>query len=78
MLVALILPHEIESVLVEIEAHKRLHSQYEVCQVKCMLDLLAIQPFYFKVFIIKLDILVYAIVHNLHLVKSDKLSLSLS
>lgn len=78
MLVALILPDEIESVLVEIKTHKRLHCQDKVCQVECMLNFMAIQPLYFKVLIIKLDILVYAIVHNLHLVKSDKLSLSIS
>ncbi len=78
MLVTLILPDEIESVLVEIEAHKRLHCQDEVCQVESMLNLMAVQPLYFKVLIIKLDILVYAIVHYLHLVKSDKLSLSIT
>lgn len=75
MLVTLILPDQIESVLVEIEAHERLYCQDEVRQVECMLNLLAINPLYIKVFIIKLDILVYAIVHYLHLVETNKLSL---
>ena len=77
MLVALILSDEIEAILVKVEAYEWFHCQYKVSQIESMLNLLAINTLYFKILIIKLDILVYAIVHNLHLVKTDKLPLQI-
>lgn len=77
MLVALILPDEIESILVKVETNEWLHCQDKVRQIERMLDLLAIQAFYFKILIVEFDILVNAIVHYLHLIKSDKLSISI-
>ena len=73
MLVAPILPYEVEAILIEVQAHERLHGQDEVSEIVCMLDLSAVLPLCFQELCVELDVLLKAVVHYVHLVVSNEL-----
>jgi len=73
MLVAPILPHEVEAILIEIQAHERLHGQDEVSKIVGMLDLPAVLPLCLQELRVEFDVLLKAVVHNVHLVVPNEL-----
>jgi len=73
MLVAPVLPHEIEAILIKIQAHERLHSQDEVSKIVGMLDFLAVLSLSLQELRVEFDVLLKAVVHNVHLVVPNEL-----
>ena len=73
MLVAPVLPHEVEAILIEVQAHERLHGQDEVSEIVGMLDLTAVLPLSLQKLRVELDVLLKAVVHYVHLVVPNEL-----
>jgi hypothetical protein len=73
MLVAPVLPHEIEAILIEIQAHEWLNVEDEVSKIVGMLDLPAVLPLCLQELRVEFDVLFKAEVHNVHLVVPNKL-----
>jgi hypothetical protein len=73
MLVAPILPHEVEAILIEVQAHEWLHCKDEVSKIVSMLDLPAVLPLCLQELRVEFDVLFKAVVHNVHLVVPNKL-----
>jgi hypothetical protein len=73
MLVAPVLPHKVEAILVKVQTNERLHGQDEVSEIVGMLDLPAVLPLSLQELRVELDVLLEAVVHYVHLVVPNKL-----
>ena len=73
MLIAPVLPNEVEAILIEVQAHEWLHGKDEVSEIVGMLDLPAVLPLCLQELRVEFDVLLKAVVHNVHLVVPNKL-----
>jgi hypothetical protein len=73
MLVAPVLPHEVEAILIEVQTHEGLHCQDKVSEIVGMLDLPAVLPLSLQELRVELDVLLKAVVHYVHLVVPNEL-----